>query len=259
MTLSEPSRGGFFRGEAAYAVLSPWRPGSAIAMTVAIVVAAAGLAALLMGTTGLHSLSLSLPGGAGPGAQGEGVTVLLMLAAWQLAAIALTLLVSLWGGRPSEVLALRRPAGTGMAYVKALALLAVLQVALSVVQQHVLKQDAYVDLRPFVEVFKEHWTLAFLVVGIGAPLSEELLFRGFLLSALTRSRLGFAGAAVLSSAVWTALHAGYSASGIAEVFLVGLFFSWLLWRTGSLRVPIVCHALYNSLLVITLRYVPLPA
>ena len=42
------------------------------------------------------------------------------------------------------------------------------------------------------------------------------------------------------------------------MFLIGLFFSWLLWRTGSLRVAIFCHALYNSLIVLVLRHVPLP-
>jgi membrane protease YdiL (CAAX protease family) len=41
--------------------------------------------------------------------------------------------------------------------------------------------------------------------------------------------------------------------------MIGLFFSWLLWRTGSLWVAISCHALYNSLIVVVLRYVPLPA
>jgi membrane protease YdiL (CAAX protease family) len=116
----------------------------------------------------------------------------------------------------------------------------------------------YSDLRPFVRLFGDRWLLALLVVGVGAPLSEELLFRGYLLSALARSRLGFWGGAVLSTALWTALHAGYSAVGIAEVFMIGIFFSWLLWRTGSLRVAIFCHALYNSLIVVVLRYVPLP-
>ena len=46
------------------------------------------------------------------------------------------------------------------------------------------------------------------------------------------------------------------AAGIAEVFLIGLLFSWLLWRTGSLRVALFCHALYNSLIVLVLRHVP---
>jgi thymidylate synthase len=33
---------------------------------------------------------------------------------------------------------------------------------------------------------------------------------------------------------------------------------WRAWRTGSLRVAIFCHALYNSLVVLALRYVELP-
>ena len=110
-----------------------------------------------------------------------------------------------------------------------------------------------------MRLFGDQWVLALLVVGLGAPLSEELLFRGFLLSALARSRLGFAGAAVVTTILWTALHAGYSIAGLVEVSLIGLFFSWLLWRTGSLRVPIFCHALYNTLIVVALRHVPLPA
>ena len=62
----------------------------------------------------------------------------------------------------------------------------------------------------------------------------------------------------MTTTLWTALHAGYSLAGIVEVFTIGLFFSWLLWRTGSLRVPLFCHALYNSLIVLVLRHVPLP-
>ena len=134
-----------------------------------------------------------------------------------------------------------------------------LQIGVSIVQHSLFRHDMYADLRPFVQLFGEHWVLALLVVGIGAPLSEELLFRGFLLSSLARSRIGFWPGALITTGLWTALHAGYSTAGIAEVFLIGMFFSWLLWRTGSLRVPIFCHALYNSLIVLVLWYVPLPA
>jgi hypothetical protein len=49
----------------------------------------------------------------------------------------------------------------------------------------------FTDLRPFVGFMTgPDWLLALLVVGIGAPLSEELLFRGFLLSALAGTRFG---------------------------------------------------------------------
>ena len=99
------------------------------------------------------------------------------------------------------------------------------------------------------------WLSAFLV----PTLSEELLFRGLLLPALAKSRLGIAGAAIVSSVLWTSLHANYSLTGLAEVFIAGLLFAWLLWRTGSLRVPILCHGLYNALIILGLRYLPLPA
>jgi membrane protease YdiL (CAAX protease family) len=156
------------------------------------------------------------------------------------------------------VLALRVPVGAPLIYLKGVLLMAALQVAVSLVQYNLFQQDMYADLRPFARLFGEQWVLALLVVGVGAPLSEELLFRGFLLSALAGSRAGFWGGAGITSGLWTALHAGYSTAGIVEVFLIGLFFSWLLWRTGSLRVAIFCHALYNSLIVLVLRHVPLP-
>ena len=119
----------------------------------------------------------------------------------------------------------------------------------------------YTDLRPFVGFMTgPDWLLALLVIGVGAPLSEELLFRGFLQSALAQSRLGFVGASLISTAtVDVPCTPATRRFGIAEVFLIGLFFCWLLWRTGSLWVAIFCHALYNSLVVIVLRYVPLPA
>lgn len=181
------------------------------------------------------------------------------LAIWQTIAVVLTVLASaLFGGRIVDVLALRAPVGSRLVYMKAVLLMAALQVAVGAVQYSLFPHDMYADLRPLVQLFGEQWILALLVVGVGAPLSEELLFRGFLLSALARSRLGFAGGAIITTVWWTALHAGYSAAGIIEVFVIGLFFSWLLWRTGSLRVSIFCHALYNSLIVVVLRHVPLP-
>ena len=82
--------------------------------------------------------------------------------------------------------------------------------------------DLYVDLRPFVELVRgPDWMLAAAVIGIGAPLSEELLFRGFLLSALAKSRLGFWGAALIATALWTSLHIGYTVVGILEVSIIG--------------------------------------
>jgi membrane protease YdiL (CAAX protease family) len=174
------------------------------------------------------------------------------------------ILVLLAGARPggtiTGALALGPPAGGPRAYFIAPLLMVVLQAVVGIVQYNLTDRDMYVDLRPFVGFAQgPQWPLALAIIGLGAPLSEELLIRGFLLSALARSRLGFAGAALITTTMWAGLHAGYSAVGLAEVFLIGLFFCWLLWRTGSLRVTIFCHALYNSLVLLTLRFASLPA
>jgi uncharacterized protein len=248
---AQPIRHRLLLGPAAYVPRTPWRPLGAL-IAAGLIAAAGILAALVL-------LGPRLSAGTVPTGR-DSETALLTLAVWQTATVALTLGASaLFGGKILDVLALRAPAGQRRVYVVAIFLLFVLQAALSAVQDGVFSHDMYADLRPFVQLLGgPEWLLALFVVGIGAPLSEELLFRGFLLSALAKSRLGFAGAAVVSSALWTSLHAGYTLHGIIEVFTVGLFFSWLLWRTGSLRVAIFCHALYNSLLVVVLRHVPLP-
>jgi CAAX protease family protein len=116
------------------------------------------------------------------------------------------------------------------------------------------------DLRPFQQMLLSDaaW-LYLLVICIGAPVSEELLFRGFIFSGLAKSRLRFVGTAVVTAVLWTALHANYSAFGLIEVFGIGLYFSWLLVRTGSLWVTIFCHAVYNTLIAAVLMAVTLPA
>jgi membrane protease YdiL (CAAX protease family) len=100
------------------------------------------------------------------------------------------------------------------------------------------------------------WPVTALAVGIGAPISEELLFRGFLLSALARWRAGYWPAAIVANVAWTSFHLGYSVAGLLEVFLGGLFFSWLLWRTGSLWLPMIGHALTNIVFLTLIAVYP---
>ena len=113
------------------------------------------------------------------------------------------------------------------------------------------------DLGEIVGLFRgSWWLLALIVIGIGAPLSEELLFRGFLQSALVPSRLGYWGASIVTTVVWTALHAGYSVTGLVEVFMIGMVFALFLRLTGSLRVTMVCHGIYNSGIALLLIFAP---
>ena len=118
----------------------------------------------------------------------------------------------------------------------------------------------YADLRPFQELLHGHaaWA-ALLAIGLSAPFSEEFLFRGFLFSGLAKSRLAFVGTALVTTLLWTSLHIGYSIFGLMEVFAIGLYFSWLLVRTGSLWVTIFCHAAYNTTIAVVLLFISLPA
>jgi membrane protease YdiL (CAAX protease family) len=54
------------------------------------------------------------------------------------------------------------------------------------------------------------------------------------------------GAAIIVSAAWTSLHVDRPNLAVAQLFAAGLLLSWMLVRTGSLRVPILCHVLFNT-------------
>jgi membrane protease YdiL (CAAX protease family) len=98
------------------------------------------------------------------------------------------------------------------------------------------------------------WWGVVIIAVVLAPLWEEVTFRGFLLSALAQTRLGFWPAATITSLIWTFLHWGYTWPGLASVFLAGMGLSWIMQRTASMRAVVVAHGVINafSLTVISL-------
>lgn len=253
---------GLVEGPPAYAPRTPWNAwaaaGASMLIFIVATVAAYGAAETLRMLVGLARA----PAGATDGMSRPGGMKLLMV--WLMSAhvvmIVLTVIAAgAFKGSQREVLAWHRPPRGGLrVYAEALALmlamLALYNGAVYLIAPHAL----LADLRLFVNLLHSDagW-LAAPAIGIGAPVSEELLFRGFLLSALAASPIGFRAGAILSTAAWTTLHAGYSAYGLLEVFLVGLYLSWVLWRTGSLWVPLACHAIYNSALLLLLMVLPI--
>jgi uncharacterized protein len=101
-----------------------------------------------------------------------------------------------------------------------------------------------------------HDPLFFLIAGglvIGAPLAEEIIFRGQIFAALSQTPLGLSGAALVTSALWAGIHGPTQPLHVVGLlFLMGLLLCWLLVRFGSLWVTIACHAAWNSLAVLTL-------
>jgi membrane protease YdiL (CAAX protease family) len=174
--------------------------------------------------------------------------------------IGLVLMLAGWfGGRRWAVLGLAPPLPSAGTLCAAFALMMLVLLPYNAVVMTLARETVEQDLKPFMGLLRSDagWLFAILI-GIGAPLSEELLFRGFLLGALSKTSLGFFGATLVTTLAWTALHAGYSGFGLVEVFAAGLFFCWVLWRTGSLWPPLFCHTLYNSSIIAILWTAPLP-
>lgn len=182
------------------------------------------------------------------------------LAGLQVGLVALTVLAAgFFSSNRAEMLALRTPRGGWGVLGWALVPMFVLTGAWTALLMWWRPEVVVGDLRVFKEMLNGDTALmALLVIGIGAPLSEELLFRGFLFAGLAKSRLGLAGTGILTAILWTALHAGYSLFGLIEVLAIGLYFSWLLVRTGSVWVTIFCHAVYNTAVGLALYFISLP-
>lgn len=254
----EPHRGGagrpparFFSGAAAYVVDTPWKPvGGVVAalgifagatLAVVLVVVEAWLIIGMPNHVGFEQITLN-----------TGLQLIATLVQ-QLVMIGLTLWAAAsYTGSIPRVLALDRPAQGAIVYVVAFGLFLAAMVGLSLASNALAPGSNEADVNEFKAMFQSAWwPLALFVVGVGAPVSEEMLFRGFLFPSLANSRLGLVGAAVLSSLVFAVVHP-YSIAGRLEVFLIGLLLCWLLVRTGSLRVTMFAHALNNTVQAVLL-------
>lgn len=103
------------------------------------------------------------------------------------------------------------------------------------------------------EIFATIETIGFLpsivLMGVIAPFSEELLFRGVLLSAFAR-HLSFTFANLLQASLFALVHGEVL---LAPFFLgLGLVAGWTVKRSGGLRAAILLH-MVNNLVAVVLR------
>jgi membrane protease YdiL (CAAX protease family) len=105
---------------------------------------------------------------------------------------------------------------------------------------------------PMLPVFRTAGSLPIFLIAlvVAAPLAEEFLFRGFIFKGLLASRLGPTGAIALTALAWAALHIQYDLFGIACVVACGIFLGLVRWRTGSLWLCVLLHALVNAIATI---------
>jgi len=122
---------------------------------------------------------------------------------------------------------------------------------------HLLVFDGILLSAPQALLYGVKWLLAFCLVG----LSEEFLLRGYFQYTLARGfaglipkrvwhryAIGFSVAAILLAVDFGAGHSSHSTEsmiGLVAAGLIGLLFSYSLWRSGSLWWAVGAHAAWD--------------
>jgi membrane protease YdiL (CAAX protease family) len=111
--------------------------------------------------------------------------------------------------------------------------------------------DFMIDVAKSARADGALWLLV-VAFSAAAPISEELLARGFLYRGWSETLLRPAGAVILSSLVWTALHLQYDRDWFAfgEVLSIGLLLGYLRYRSGSIWLTVILHGLNNLAAVV---------
>jgi hypothetical protein len=245
---SEASGSGLFTGPDRYVGGSPWHPLAAALLTVvasvsALLVGLLALVAYVAATGQAESFDDTAADKFFSLASDTGVAT---AAGTQLASLAIVWLAAGYKGRRREVLQLAQPSPRLATLLHAGLVLVLATAALELLLYLTTRFDIFVDTEWLREgLASPYWWGTVLIAVVLAPLWEEVAFRGFLLSALAPTKVGFWGGATISNTLWTLLHWGYQWQGLVSVFFCGMVLSWILKRTGSLWAPIAAHALAN--------------
>jgi uncharacterized protein len=83
-----------------------------------------------------------------------------------------------------------------------------------------------------------------LLVAIGAPIVEEIAFRGMAYNALAKLRIHPAWVIVITAAIFAAFH--LEPTRLPILLISGTVFGVLRWFTRGLGAPIIAHAVNNA-------------
>ena len=93
------------------------------------------------------------------------------------------------------------------------------------------------------------WKAGIVVLAvIGAPLAEEILFRGLLQSMLRRYLRSPWGGVLISSAIFALFHLG-TPQNIPALFVLAVVLGYNYERCGRLWAPILIHMLFNGAMI----------
>jgi uncharacterized protein len=142
-----------------------------------------------------------------------------------------------------EYLALRWPSGREIA--RWCALFVLVLILANIIASFIEGKATEDFMRDTLASMGHMMPLLWCVLVLAAPISEEFFFRGFLFTGLQNSRLGAYGAILITSILFAAIHLQYDAQGLIVVFFVGAFLAVARWKTNSLWLCVILHALMN--------------
>ncbi|MBM4018592.1 MAG: CPBP family intramembrane metalloprotease [Planctomycetes bacterium] len=96
------------------------------------------------------------------------------------------------------------------------------------------------------------WVMAAALVqaAVLAALAEEFIYRGVLMTSLL-PHAGAAGALAITSAVFALVHLPTEPQAVLPLFILALAMGWAAYWTRSLLAPVIAHALFNGLMVVS--------
>lgn len=106
----------------------------------------------------------------------------------------------------------------------------------------------------FEMIMKDRW--GYLVVGLLAPLAEELVFRGAVLRALLRWKKNPWIGITISAVLFAVIH--MNPAQMPHAFLIGLLLGWMYYRTDSIVPGVVYHWVNNTVAYVMYNLYPNP-
>ena len=96
--------------------------------------------------------------------------------------------------------------------------------------------------------------IGYFVIGLGAPLVEELVFRGAILRALLRWKSNPWVGIAISAVMFAAVH--MNPVQMPHAFLIGLLLGWMYYRTDSIVPGVVYHWVNNTIAYVLYQFYP---
>jgi hypothetical protein len=106
----------------------------------------------------------------------------------------------------------------------------------------------------FDMIMKDRW--GYLVVGLLAPLAEEMVFRGAVLRSLLRWMKNPWIGIVISAVLFAVIH--MNPAQMPHAFLIGLLLGWMYYRTDSIVPGVVYHWVNNTVAYVMYNLYPNP-